>query len=268
MILFIVFIFGLIIGSFLNACIWRLNVGRSVLHGRSVCTFCDHVLAWHDLIPLLSFLHLKGLCRYCQKPISLQYPLVELATGILFAFVYFVHIPSVLGSSTFFVIPHLMRDPEFFFVLRDWFFVSILIVIFVYDFYWKQILDLVTLPAIVLSFFINGLLGVDWKSMLLAGVIGGGFFLLQYLLSKGTWIGDGDIRLGFLMGVMVGFPAILLALFMTYCVGALVAVSMMLFGKAGPKSAIPFGPFLSGATIVVLLYGEPMLQFLKPYYAL
>lgn len=245
-----IFIFGLIIGSFLNACIWRLRVGKSVLRGRSVCTFCDHILRWNDLIPLVSFLFLKGVCRYCKKPISLQYPFVEAITGALFVLSYVAH------------------NGVWQLIIRDWIFVSILIVIFVYDLLWEQIRDWVTLPSILVALLLNLYLGVHWTSFGLASMIGGGLFLIQYVLSKGVWIGDGDIRLGFCMGIMVGFPGILLALFMAYCVGACVGLTLIFLQKKEMKSSLPFGPFLAGATIIVLLYGEPILTFLKPYYAL
>ena len=132
------FVLGTICGSFLNCVIYRLEVSKSFLKGRSYCPHCKHILSWQDLIPIFSFIFLKGKCRYCQKPISWQYPLVELATGILFIWTYLSYDRDLSMSLIFYLI-----------------FACFLIIIFVYDLKHYLIPDKVIYPAIVLAFLYN-----------------------------------------------------------------------------------------------------------------
>ena len=274
--LIFVFIFGTIIGSFLNAVIWRIHVSRSVMRGRSRCVHCEHELSAGDLIPLVSFALLRGKCRYCKKPISWQYPLVELAMGTLFVLSYGIFLAGAPDG----IIQNLFLGQQAGALLafvRLLFFLAVLVVLFVYDARWGLLPDSVTLPAIPLAYIINlfvfssPAVCVDstvvcffaspWAQMLLAALIGGGFFALQYIISRGVWIGGGDIRLGALMGIMLGFPGVLYALFIAYIVGACVAVVLLAFRKKGMKSEIPFGPFLCGATMVMLLYSDRIIDW-------
>jgi prepilin signal peptidase PulO-like enzyme (type II secretory pathway) len=275
-----VFIFGTIIGSFLNAIIWRIHARQSIVRGRSKCVQCKHELFAGDLIPIISFLLLKGRCRYCKKPISWQYPLVEIATGILFVASYFAFhsaAPQGIVQSVFLG----QNGTELLLLFRLLLFVCILLVLFVYDVRWMLLPDIVSLSAIPIAFIVNLLaftapdscqdsavvcaLSIPWAGMIAAGVIGGGFFALQYWISKGTWVGGGDIRLGLLMGVMLGFPYILYALFIAYIVGAFVAVVLLVSKKGDMKTAIPFGPFLAGATIGMLLYADPVATVFRQF---
>jgi len=252
MVIFFIFIFGLCIGSFLNAVIWRLHRKESFFKGRSYCPKCRHSLGARDLIPLLSFLLLKGKCRYCKEKISRQYPVIELATGLLFCLVYW-------QGLEYRDILHL--TPYTLYLLRDWFFIAVLVVIFVYDLKYYLILDKVTIPAIVLAFIVNLLLKIPFTNLLLGGIIVSGFFLLQFLVSRGKWIGGGDIRLGFLMGVMLGWPKAIVALFLAYIIGALIGVILIILKKKTWKSEIPFGTFLAVGTVITLLYGEYLLEW-------
>jgi prepilin signal peptidase PulO-like enzyme (type II secretory pathway) len=242
-----IFLLGLIIGSFLNVVIIRLREHCSIL-GRSFCINCKKFIKWYDNIPVLSFLLLKAKCRFCKTKISWQYPLVEMITGVLFLLVYFKY----ARFSDYLSLAYLFRDLIF---------IAVLIVIFVIDFRWYLILDIVTLPAIVFALGINLFLGISWLSLLVGGVLGGGFFLAQFLVSGGRWIGGGDIRLGVLMGVMLGWKLILVALFLAYFVGAIVGISLVIFKQKKFSSKIPFGTFLSAAAVVSLLYGEEILQW-------
>lgn len=241
--LILVILLGLVVGSFLNAVIYRLHVGVSFMHGRSYCPFCKHDLGFWDLIPLFSFLFLKGKCRYCHKHISWQYPSVELGTMIAFLLIFWQ-----FGLT-----------PELFVYLLYSIF---LILIFVYDLRYYLILDRVSLPAIglalILSFFV---LEVEIISLFIAGALGGGFFLLQFIVSKGKWIGGGDIRLGLLMGFMLGYPEVLIALFIAYVIGSLFGVTLILSGKKKWSSQVPFGTFLSLATFVSFFIGEYLVNY-------
>lgn len=240
----ILVILGLAVGSFLNVVIYRLPRGLGFFKGRSFCPHCRHPLEASDLIPLLSFAVLRGRCRYCRKTISWQYPLVEVLTAIIFVVIYL----KFGLSANFFV-----------YLINSLF----LLLIFMIDLKNYLILDSITLPAIILAFLFNLLiLKSSLWAMVIAGIIGGGFFLLQFLLSRGKWIGGGDIRLGFLMGMMLaGWEKLILALFFAYLVGAIFGIILMVSGKKSLKSKMPLGTFLSLATLVVLLWGDNILNW-------
>lgn len=252
MIPFFLFIFGLIIGSFLNAVIYRLKSGDSFVMERSLCPRCRKTLGFWDLIPLLSFIFLKAKCRYCKKPISWQYPLVELFTGIIFIIGYFNLAGKALDFSSWIVVLRL---------ISFYIFSGFLIIIFVYDLKHYLILDKVTLPASAIAFLLNVLLGYSLVNLLLAAGLIFGFFLFQFLISKGQWIGGGDLRLGFLMGAMLGWPKAVLALFLAYISGAIIGCLLIIFKKKKFNSQLPFGTFLTAATLVALLFGEEILNW-------
>lgn len=240
----IFFIFGLIIGSFLNVVILRLN--KKSLKGRSYCVYCKKKLSWYELIPLISFLIQKGKCRKCGKEISLQYPLVEFFTGLIF---------TLIAIKLFFFS---------LFIMFFWFVIAgFLIVIFVYDLKYSLVADKIIYPAIILGliyiiflYFIGSSLIFQY---LLSGLIGGIFFLIIVLISREKWMGIGDIKIGIFMGLVLGLSNLFIALFLAFIVGAIVSVILLIFKKKGLKSEIPFGPFLTGATLVAFLWGEYLL---------
>ncbi len=121
--------------------------------------------------------------------------------------------------------------------------------------------DSVTLPMVAIAFAINWTLGYDPLKLLLAAVIGAGFFLLQYVVSKGKWVGGGDIRIGAMMGAMLGFPGVVAALFLSYVMGAAVALPLLAMKKTSWSSQLAFGTFLSVATVVVLFFGNAIWQW-------
>lgn len=254
----ILFLVGLMVGSFLNVVILRLAWGKSPVRGRSHCPQCKHVLEWNDLIPVISFILQRGRCRYCQKSISWQYPLVELATAMAFV---------ALGSSCgveLFAVPFvstsviLCHPGE---LLWQLVLACFLILIFVYDARFMQIPDHFTIPAFIVAFLGRLLLGEDLKHLALGILIGAGFFGAQYLLSRGAWIGSGDIRLGAVMGAGLSFPGVLAALFFGYVSGAVVGVVLLATGRATRKTKIPFGTFLSAATFIALIFHTAIEQF-------
>lgn len=232
----LVFLIGLCVGSFLNVVSFRTHEKRSFLAGRSACRACGTTTAPYDLIPVLSYVLLGGRCRACTASISPQYPLVEFATGALFL-AFFVQD----GLTAAFV--------------RDIAFATFLVVTFVYDARYMEIPDRFTIPAAVVAIAANLALGMSVTSLLLGAVLGGGFFLAQYAISRGRWIGGGDIRLGAVMGLMLGWPNALVALVIAYLVGAVYALGLVATGKAKMKTQIPFGTFLSLATVTVMLFG-------------
>jgi len=268
-----IFLTGLATGSFLNSIIYRLHTGKSFLTGRSYCPKCKHILGWQDLIPLLSFLILKGKCRYCQEKISYQYPIVEFFTGASFVF------------SAYFI----LSNPEIFpckllhcyiATLFYWFFISALIIIFVYDLKHFIIPDKIIYPAIGMAFLCRlfevlefgnwdlfGIWGFGfgiWKSMeysLSAAIGAAAFFLMIVLISRGKWMGWGDPKLAFFMGLLLGFPNILIALFLAFFIGAIIGIGLIISGKKTLKSEVPFGPFLVIGTFIALFWGHSLINW-------
>jgi len=255
----IIFIFGLAIGSFIDCLVWRLYERKTIL-GRSMCLRCKKQINWYDNIPLFSFIWLKGKCRFCKENISWQYSAVELATGVLFVITFLVNFQfSIFNFQTIFNFQ--FSIPVILAFIRDLIFISILIIIFIYDLKWYLILDIITIPGIILAITINLFLGFNWMNLLIAVIIGGGFFLLQYVVSKGKWIGGGDIRLGILMGAMLGYPNIFIALMLAYIFGSIIGIMLLVFKKKQWSSEIPFGTFLSVATVITILWGEQILNW-------
>jgi prepilin signal peptidase PulO-like enzyme (type II secretory pathway) len=253
--IFFVFLLGLIIGSFINCLLWRVYKGESV-GGRSYCPGCGHKISWYDNIPLLSYFLLKGRCRACHDSISIQYPLVELASGILFVAVYLFYLHLHPGWSM----------GLFFEIIRGWFIVSVLIFIFVFDLRWYLIPDKVILPSILLILAFDLGMGADWPAMAFSAIIGAGFFLAQFLISQGRWIGGGDIRLGLFMGLVLGeYKITILALFLAYLIGSLAVLFLLVTGKKTWGQRIPFGIFLTVATIIALFWGGSMVDWYLGY---
>jgi prepilin signal peptidase PulO-like enzyme (type II secretory pathway) len=244
------FVFGAVIGSFLNALLWRLRTGESVAKGRSYCPCCHHTLASRDLVPIFSYLFLGGKCRYCRKGIHPSYVMVELAVGALFT----------LFALKAFAAPQL-TDAVLAGLLRDWYAAAVLTVVFVFDLRYMIIPRSVTLPATIILAAASLLLGAGAVHVALGLLVGAGFFQIQHLVSRGRWIGGGDIHLGALMGVLLGWPLILVALFLAYVTGAVVGVAMLAGKRVAWKGQLPFGTFLSAATVVTMLWGARILEW-------
>lgn len=257
---FFIFVFGLIIGSFLNCLIYRLERKEGFLKGRSYCPHCRHVLGWQDLIPVLSFFILRGKCRYCKQPISWQYPLVEISTGAVF----------LLISNGIFNFQGLI-DLVFLLTIS-----CFMIVIFIFDLKHYLIPDEITYSAIITALIYQllkianyGLRITDFKQLvnpLFSAIGASAFFLALVLISKEKWMGLGDVKLAFFMGLFLGWPNILVALFLSFSVGAIIGVGLIFFGKKGWKSEIPFGPFLVlGTFLAMFLSGNIVNWYLKLY---
>ncbi|HOZ53329.1 MAG TPA: prepilin peptidase [bacterium] len=249
MFLFYVFIFffGLIIGSFLNCLIWREYKEETIL-GRSYCPNCKKQILWYDNIPLLSFILLKGRCRFCQQKISWQYPLVEFLTGTLFVASFYYN---------FYILDFSLVN-----LFLSLFFISFLIIVFVFDIRWFLIPVKLLLFGGIIIFLTNLYLGFSVGTILLSGVIGAGFFGIQYLISKGKWIGEGDIWLGGFLGIaLADFSKILLLIFLTYLVGGVSAMLLIIFGRRKIGSKLPLGIFLSVAALITLFFGQELIDW-------
>ncbi|MFA5155075.1 MAG: prepilin peptidase [Patescibacteria group bacterium] len=242
----IVFILGLITGSFLNCLIWRLY-RRESLRGRSYCPHCRRAIAWYDNIPVLSFFILRGRCRSCRQNISWQYPLVELATAILF----------VLTCRLELANPQLALA-----LSRDWLLVIALLVVFVYDLRWQLIpLDFLA-PAGVAVFLLNLLLGAPLLLLLTCAALGAAFFLVQYILTGRRGVGEGDIWLGAFLGL--AFPAIsrlFLIMVASYTLGASISLILLVSRRKQWQSRIALGPFLAAGAIITLIWGEAIIAW-------
>jgi len=241
-------LFGLSFGSFLNSFEWRLKQGRSVLKERSMCPSCGMPVRWYDNIPVISFVILGGRCRDCQVKFSWQYLAVELWMGLVFVFIFWFEFNAVQYFSPV--------------IFLQWFIVWVLTFIFIYDLKYMEVVDSVTLGAAGIIFILGGF--VFWNnftSMLIGVAIGAGFFLLQFVISKGKWVGGGDIRIGLLMGVILGWELLLVALWIAYVIGAIVGVGLLITKKKGMKSEVAFGTFLTVATFFTMFWGEPIIDW-------
>ncbi len=250
---------------------FHCRAGADIWRRRSACPKCGHKLGFWDLIPVLSFIFLRGRCRYCKQKISWQYPIVELTTAVLFAFVAWYHVIFNFHFLIFNQLPII----NYFLLFRDLIFVSFLLLIFVFDLKYNIIPDRISIPAIVIAIGFNILLilivsphviarpdrAIQISKIFLAIFVGGGFFLAQHLISKGKWIGGGDIRLGALMGAMLSWPNILVALFSAYVAGAVYGIAAIVLKKKTIKSTVPFGTFLTVAAFIALFFGTQIVNW-------
>lgn len=242
------FIFGLLIGSFLNVLIDRIPSGRSFIRGRSHCDKCKHLLSPFDLVPVLSYILLSGKCRYCRRKISRQYALVELAAAILFVFVY-LQMPyiSTVYPWVFSVIFHLMI-------------VSGLLVIFATDIKYRIIPDGILLLLIIITVImrIYQFPNLLFFNYFLTGAVFFILFLVLFLGTGGKGMGFGDVKYAFFMGLILGFPKIIVGFYVAFLTGAFISLILLMLGKKKMKSTVPFGPFLALATFIALFFGDKL----------
>jgi len=240
----LLFLVGLAVGSFLNCLIYRLSKGFSPIGGRSFCPKCNHTLSWQDNIPLLSFILLSGRCRHCLSPISWQYPLVELGTGILTISIF-----------------------NFQFSIFNLLITYALIVIFVSDLRYGTIPDRIVYPVIGLATLFLIIYNLSSSIYYLLSSLGAaGFFLALVAITRGKGMGIGDVKLAALMGLVLGWPKILVALYLAFLTGAIVGVILILLGKKRFGEHIPFGPFLTTATWIGLLWGGQILAWSQAWF--
>ena len=235
---------GLFVGSFLNVCIDRLPQGQSIIKPRSHCAACNRKLSNFDNIPIFSYLWLRGRCRYCRAPIPIRLPIVEGITGLLFALllVYWkFELGLELGISLIYA--------------------SLLTLIFIIDLENQLVLDKVIYPgmalALAFSFFWPGL-GV--VSSLEGGALGLAAIALPFIIYR-RGMGMGDVKLGALVGLMSGFPLVLIALLLSVITGGLVAAILLAFRIKKRSDPIPFAPFLATSAMVTLLWGQAIWQW-------
>ncbi len=235
---FYAFLIGLVLGSFSSVLIHRLHFDeKGILWGRSRCPYCKTQLAPHQLIPLLSWLWQRGKCSACEVRISSFYPLLELIFGLVF----FVFTAQFFGTSTFW--PLIVS-------------VFFLLILFFYDVRFLEVDRRISWPAIALALGWIFFRAEGWELYALGGIIGFAFYGIQYALSRGKWVGAGDMELGLLLGLLLGWKLTLGALFVAYILGTLVAIPLLITKKATGKTALPMGAFLIPATLLFLYSGD------------
>jgi leader peptidase (prepilin peptidase)/N-methyltransferase len=263
-------VLGLIIGSFLNVCIYRIPLGKSVVFPRSSCTRCGRQIAYYDNIPVLSYLLLRGKCRYCSAPISFQYPFVELLTGAAFL---------ACGLRWNFAPPTYVNS----------LFLSVIIILIFTDFHHRILPNVLTLPGIIvgilLSPFQDSVVYMDilsvkiadmfqlqtakailpWVGSVSGAVIGGGILLTigygYQKLRKRQGLGMGDIKMMAMVGAFLGWRLTFLTIFAGSLLGLLAGIYLIVFHKQNLQAKLPFGVFLGIGSALALFYGIPFLEW-------
>lgn len=251
--LILIAVLGLVVGSFLNVLIFRIHAGKQFTQGRSECPHCHKVLHWYELIPVLSWLVQRGRCRGCGKPISVQYPLVELLTSLAFILTLFTVLPYSLVTWAIYV---------------AWIYVICsLIVLAVYDIRWYLLPDKLLIPLIPAALLILGLhiaagapISTLWGPLEAAVLFGGGFYALA-AVSGGRWMGGGDIKLAFVMGLLLGLQKTSVAMFIAFVAASVVGLLLISLKIKKRSDHIPFGPFLIGGTVIAFWYGTQIIDW-------
>jgi prepilin signal peptidase PulO-like enzyme (type II secretory pathway) len=265
-------ILGLCFGSFVNAVAWRLHEqmlekektkprrnylkNLSIVKGRSMCSSCHHELSFLDLVPVFSWLYLKGKCRYCHRSIP-DTPFSEVVLPALFALSYFCWPVPIIGIQRI--------------VFIVWLIILIgFLILFIYDFKWYLLPDKIIYPLGVAIIAVNvcryflsnqGLVRYLIYD-LLSLAIGGGIFYVLFQVSQGKWIGGGDVKLGWVIGLLIGVPnQVLLFLFLASVTGMIYSLPLLIMGKLKRNSIIPFGPFLILSSVIVVIYGQAIVSW-------
>jgi len=242
-----IFVFGALIGSFLNVCIVRLPEERSIVRPRSHCPSCGHQIAWYDNLPVLSFVLLRGRCRACGVRISPLYPTVELLTGAL-AVALWMRLGTTLAFAGYFL------------------FAAALVTITFIDLDHRIIPDVISLPGIVVGLAVSFVSPLVTPLEALLGVLAGGGVLLAiatgYEMLRGReGMGGGDVKLLAMIGAFLGWQSVFVTLMVASLIGSIIGVGLMVYQRADTKLAIPFGPFLAGGALVSLFFGDRILAF-------
>jgi len=262
---FVIGLLGLCIGSFLNVLIDRLPNNKSVVKGRSHCDFCKHTLRWYELIPVVSFVFQGAKSRCCHKPLSFQYPLIELVTAVGFVLITNYQLP-ITNELQFFPSSFILNLLSYYVIF------SSLLVIFVSDLKYEIIPLELIISGIIAALFLlilkcshNFSLAINYElftiNYLLPSLVTAFFFFCLWFFSKGKAMGDGDISLSFLLGLIAGYPKIIIMLYAAFLTGAIAGVILMIGRKKSLKSHIPFGPFLIGGLVVSLVCGDTIISF-------
>ena len=243
----LIFTLGIIIGSFLNVCIYRIPREESIAFPSSHCTYCSTPLRWYDLIPIFSYLSLRGKCRYCGGHISPQYPIIEALNGILYVITYYIY-----GLSLDFIFYS--------------FIISSLISMSLIDYYHKIIPDGLNIMILIMTIIYKSIsilfyhIPIGLLDSFLGLLAGGILFFLIAALSNGG-MGGGDIKLITVLGLILGLKKTLLNILLSFVIGAVFSILLLTLNKKGKKDAIPFGPFINIAFMITLFFGEQIINW-------
>jgi leader peptidase (prepilin peptidase)/N-methyltransferase len=242
---------GLCVGSFLNVVIYRLPLGQSLVSPPSRCRKCGYSLQWYDNIPVLSWLFLRGRCRKCGVSVSMQYPIVELITGLLCVLIVWMTPPGPLLASRLLL-------------------VCILIALFGIDLEHQILPNVITLPGIVAGVLLSLIAPPGWKDSLLGVLLGGGVLYAiaggYYLWRREEGLGMGDVKMLAMIGAFLGWQAVLVTLVLSSFSGALIGMVLIAAQRGGMKLALPFGTFLAVGALAAMLVGEPIVTWYAGFF--
>jgi len=243
----LIFVLGLIVGSFSNVCIYRIPRNESIIYPASHCPKCRTTIKPIDNIPLLSYILLKGRCRHCKNKISTQYPLVEFLTGLIYLMIYLIY--GLTIQTLIYIILS-----------------SALIIIAFIDLNQQIIPDVISLPGIVIGFIISFFVPyISFVNSALGVVIGGGIILIIGLggsvIYKKEAMGGGDVKLAAMIGAFLGWKYIIISLFLGFFLGALAGIILIMSKIKSKEDAIPFGPFIVLGSFITLLWGEKIISW-------
>jgi leader peptidase (prepilin peptidase)/N-methyltransferase len=243
--------FGTAVGSFLNVCIYRLPLRKSLMWPGSQCPHCETPVKPYDNIPIFAYVWLRGRCRNCRAPFSIQYPIVELVTGAVFLAAY------LLVDSRALLIQRLL-------------FACSMIVLFVIDLEHRILPDVITLPGIVVGFVFSFFLPPGWRDSLIGIVLGGGSLWLMgelyFRVRHEEGMGFGDVKMLAMIGAFLGWKLMLLTLVLSSFIGSLVGVAMIVSNRGDMKYALPFGTFLAIGAIVAATVGDRVITWYASFY--
>jgi len=235
-----IFLFGILIGSFLNVCIYRLPESKSVVSPPSACSSCGHRLGFLDLIPIFSYVFNRGRCRHCGAKYSIQYPLIELLNGILYLFIFYKY------GFTWISVMHSLT-------------VSVLIVVFLIDLRYKIIPDSLVIFGLLYTTIISIMfIDINIMNRLYGFLFGFGLFLLIALVTNA--MGGGDIKLMGFLGLNFGLKGIIFITVSSFVIGAVISVGLLISKIATRKDYIPFGPFIAVAALIYIFWGEELIN--------
>jgi leader peptidase (prepilin peptidase) / N-methyltransferase len=245
--IFLVFVLGLIVGSFSNVCIYRIPRNESVIYPASHCPKCRNKIKPIDNIPLLSYILLKGRCRNCGSKISIQYPLVEFLTGLIYLIIYLIYGLSIQSLA---------------YIILS----SALIIITFIDLQEQMIPDVISLPGIVVGLILSFIVPyMSFINSALGALVGGGIILIiawvGSIIFKKEAMGGGDVKLTAMIGAFLGWRYTIISLFLGFFLGALIGIILIMTKIKKREDVIPFGPFIALGSIITLLWGEKILSW-------
>ena len=245
-------VLGLVVGSFLNVCIYRIPRNLSIVSPRSRCTACGHDLSWYENLPVVSYAWLRGKCRSCGAPFSMMYPLVELTTAAVFVVGYWRYGASPMLAARLL-------------------FACAMIALFVIDLQHKILPNEITLPGVVVGLVLSGLTGPGWISSLIGIAVGAGtlFAIAEayYQVRGEEGLGMGDVKMLAMIGAFLGWKMVLLTLVLSSMSGSIVGVAILLVKKESLKYALPFGTFLAVGALISAVAGDALLMWYLGFYS-